>query len=285
MDNQTTTDFQIITLNCQGLRKREHRDMLFSWLQCCKVDVLCLQETHAISEQEFNNWLSSASSAGINPGGYKCVSSPGANRSCGVAILYHPQFDLIGWSRDQAGRFVRCELSCDEHHIQICNIYGPNQVRDRSIFFESLGTLIDPDTPTVLCGDFKTVVDAQRDQFGCNPSSPWAYSWSSSLANLVDSLDLQDAWRLQHPHAQEYTWHRPNGTQASRLEMFWLSAFLLPFIFQVDILPFFRSDHSYVYLKLKLPSAVHRGWGLWKLNVSHLTDIAFAQMVSDFWQS
>jgi len=278
-------DVHIITLNCQGLRNRDNRDTLFSWLQCCKVEVLCLQETHAISEQEFTSWLSSATDEGLNPGGYKCVSSPGTNRSCGVAILYHPKLELVGSSRDQDGRFVRCELSHEEHHFQICNIYGPNRAKEGTPFFESLGAFVEPDTPAVLCGDFNTVVDAQLDRFGCNPDSPWAYNWPHSLAELVDGLDLHDVWRLHHPNTREYTWRRANGAQASRLDMFWLSSFLLPFILRVEILPFFRSDHSYVYLQLRLPSMVHRGRGLWKFNVSHLNNDAFIQMVSNFWQA
>ena len=64
--------------------------------------------------------------------------------------------------------------------------------------------------------------------------------------------------------------------------MFWLSALLLPFILRVDILPFFRSDHAYVYLKLALPSSVHRARGLWKFNVTHLSHASLAQMVTDF---
>ena len=104
-------DFEVITLNCQGLRNSAHRDTLFSWLQCCHVDVLCLQDTHAISTQEFTAWLATASSDGLNKVGYKCVSPPGANCSAGVAILYHPEFDMISWSSDQSGRFVPVRIS------------------------------------------------------------------------------------------------------------------------------------------------------------------------------
>ena len=278
-------DFEVITLNCQGLQNSAHHDTLFSWLQCCHVDVLCLQETHAISMQEFMAWLATASSDGLNKVGYKCVSSPGANRSAGVAILYRPEFDMIGWSGDQSGRFVRCELAKADQHLQICNVYGPNQAKEGAAFFNSLPALIDPDTPTVLCGDFNTVVDAHLNRFGCNPLSSWAYNWPTSLASLVETLDLHDAWRLQHPTTKEYTWRCPNGTQGSRLDMFWLSAFLLTFILQVDILPFFRSNHAYVYLKLALPPSVHLGHGLWKFNVTHLSNDTFAHMVTNFWKS
>ena len=67
--------------------------------------------------------------------------------------------------------------------------------------------------------------------------------------------------------------------------MFWLSSFFLPFILQIQILPFFQSDHAYVYLKLALPCCVHCGRGIWKFNVSHLSDEAFTNMVTQFWQS
>ena len=94
-----------------------------------------------------------------------------------------------------------------------------------------------------------------------------------------------DVWRLHHPDANEYTWYRLNSRQASRLDMFWLCSFLLPFIMSVEILPFFRSDHRYVYLKLAIPNSVHRGPGLWKFNTSHLKDLSFILMVTCFWES
>jgi hypothetical protein len=97
------------------------------------------------------------------------------------------------------------------------------------------------------------------------------------------AYDLHDVWRINHPTEHCYTWRCPNGRQASRLDMFWLSAFFLTMVLRVDILPFFRSDHSYVYLELLLPSAISRGRGLWKLNCSHLTDQSFIDLVTDFW--
>ena len=62
--------------------------------------------------------------------------------------------------------------------------------------------------------------------------------------------------------------------------MFLFSSFL-----SVDNFPFFRSDHSYVYLKLSLPTSVHRGPGVWKLNSSHLEDLSYILLVTQFWKS
>lgn len=276
---------QLITLNCQGLRKLDNRDTLFSWLNCCTVNVVCLQETHSLSEREFSAWLSFATAHGQNKHNFRCLSSPGTNRSSGVALLYGPEVELVHSFRDNNGRFVGAEFSLHNYSFRVCTIYAPNSQADGVRFFESLYSVLDSITPTILCGDFNTVPDAIRDRRGCSPSSPWAYNWSPTLQRLVATFDLHDVWRLHHPHETSFTWHRPNGQQASRLDMYWLSAFFLGMVTAVDICPFFRSDHSCVFLELHLPSSVHRGRGPWKLNTNHLKDPVFIRLIREFWRS
>ena len=104
--------------------------------------------------------------------GYKCISSPGTILSCAVAILYNPSYDVVSCSRDQDGRLLCAEFSKDGNLIQLVNIYAPNTAKPASTFFESLYQVLDPDTPTVLCSDFNTVVDPIKDRFGCNSQSP-----------------------------------------------------------------------------------------------------------------
>ena len=272
----------LITLNCQGLRLDSNRSLLFSWLNCSHFHFICLQETHSISEAEFEAWVQDAIDQGVLRRQYKCISSPGTARSSGVAILYHPESSMSHCSRDSGGRLVCAEFLWGDIAFQLANIYGPNSKRDGDLFFESLYSVLDPDTPLILCGDFNTVVDPVLDRRGCNPSSPWAYNWPQSIAQLTSTFDLHDAWREKHPSAQQYTWHRPNGRQASRLDMFWLSAFFLVHILHSEILPFFRSDHSYVFLELSFPST-QRGRGLWKFNTTHLANAQFIQMIQEFW--
>ena len=100
----------------------------------------------------------------------------------------------------------------DGNLIQLVNIYAPNYAKPASAFFESY-QMLDPGTPTVLCGGFNTVVDPIKDRFGCNSKSRSAYNWSATLQHLILTYDLYDAWRKIHPNAQEYSWHRPNGSQ------------------------------------------------------------------------
>ena len=66
-----------LSLNCQGLRDVSKRSAFFSWLSCVKADVICLQETHSTSSDEFLSWVSSQSDSGNNPLTYNVVSSPG----------------------------------------------------------------------------------------------------------------------------------------------------------------------------------------------------------------
>ena len=128
---------------------------------------------------------------------------------------------MVSSVTDPMDRFVSAQFAVDDHYFTLCNVYGPNTSKDGAPFFESLYTVIVPSVPCILCGDFNTVADPNRDRRGCNVFlSPWAYNWSDTLSHLMHTYDLQDVWRLHHPDATAFTWHRPNSVQASHLDMF-----------------------------------------------------------------
>ena len=198
-----------ITLNCRVCAQLITEQRCFSGQIALKL-ILCAYRRLI----QFSSWLDHATSSGSNKFGYKCISSPGTILSCGVAILYNPSYDVVSCSRNQDGRLLCAEFSKDGNLIQLVNIYA-NTAKPESTFFESLYQVLDPDTPTVLCGDFNTVVDPIKDRFGSNSQSPSAYNWSVTLHHLMSTYDLHDARCTIHPNAQEYSWHRPNGRQAS----------------------------------------------------------------------
>ena len=274
----------MLTLNVQGLRTLAHRQTLMEWLNCFGPDFVCLQETHSISEDEFLSWFTNNINI-HNRFRYRSISSPGSVRSCGVAILYKTHFHLENCFRDTSGRLVVGTFKRQDSVFQIASLYGPNKKPAGQIFFESLFPALDPDIPLFLGGDFNTVVNANIDRLGCNPSSAWAYNWSATLKNLMDTFDLKDCWREKHPSAVEFTWKRANGQQASRIDMFWISDSLLRHVNTIDILPFFRSDHSYVFMEINILPQVSRGPGVWKFNTAHLSNEAFRSIVVNFWSS
>ena len=180
--------FSLITLNIQGLRALTNRQTLMSWLNCFAPDIVCLQETHSTSEEEFSQWFSVSNLDIENKNKYKCISSPGTVRSSGVAILYKPDFEVLSTSRDQAGRLVTIDFCHSGYSFQVVCVYAPNTKNPAQTFFESF-----------FCGDFNTTVNPHIDRFGCNPTSPWAYNWSLTLTDLMSSANLRDAWREIHP--------------------------------------------------------------------------------------
>ena len=254
-----------------------------SWLNCFKVDIVCLQETHSCSETEFDNWFSNNNVNINNKRKYKIISSPGTIRSSGVAILYNPKYRLVHSWRDTAGRLLTAEFNFGNLNFQIACLYGPNNRNDGQLFFESFYQALNPNLPVLLCGDFNTTPNPHLDRFGCNPTSPWAYNWLSTLNDLMNTYELGDAWRTKNPEAREFTWNRPNGSQGSRIDMIWVPMRYLGLISSVGIFPFFRSDHSYVYIKIDLPFNIDRGKGLWKFNTAHLKDESFCSEIVQFW--
>ncbi len=147
-----------------------------------------------------------------------------------MAILYLSEYNLSFCLRDKTGRLLCALFACDGLDFQLCNIYGPNRAKDGDLYIESLYAILDADLPIILCGDFNTVVDPYKDHRGCNPVSVWAYNWTRTLLHLTSAFNLQDVWRSNHPHASEFTWHRSNHNQTSLLDMFWLSACILPLL-------------------------------------------------------
>ena len=137
------TTMEIVTFNCQGLRSSDYRETLFSWLHCTNVDFLCLQETHSVSQREFSSWLHDAVEAKVLSKPYDCVSSPGANRSSGVAIVYKSHFELSTCATDQKGRFDCGHFSTETNSFQICTIHGPNTSKEGGPFFDSLYPVLD----------------------------------------------------------------------------------------------------------------------------------------------
>ena len=117
---------KIITINVQGLRGSESRNLLFQWLLCFESNILCVQETHATSIQEFSSWVEDYNARAPPHKKLCCESSPGSARSSGVAILYHPTFQVLNVRRDDTGHLVVVEFSGNNFDFQVMYPYAPN---------------------------------------------------------------------------------------------------------------------------------------------------------------
>ena len=75
-----------LSLNVCGIRDANKRMSLMQWFSHSRLDIFCLQETHAVSASESSAWFS--------PYGFLTVSAVGSARARGLAILYRPRLIL-----------------------------------------------------------------------------------------------------------------------------------------------------------------------------------------------
>lgn len=191
----------MISLNTNGLRDDDKRKGLLQWLHSLPspADVVCLQETHCLSEAACTSWFSSS--------GFSYVVSPGATRSCGCIVLFRPSLNLVhSWS-DNAGQYVQCEFTFQDSYFHVLCIYAPNRNPARDFFFNQLDTLVDPASLTILCGDFNTVLDRSLDRAGSSIDDTSRES-TLALTQLFDSCCVVDIWRCLHPSTSAFTWSR-----------------------------------------------------------------------------
>ena len=263
--------YTIGSLNCNGLRDSNKRKQLFAWLNEKPYDILFLQETHSITNDEVL-WM--------QEWGGNIIYAHGSSNSRGVAMLikYHVNITIEDVNR-QDGRLLVAKVTFASKQILLCNIYAPND--DNVPFFENVFAVLADTyyTDIIIGGDFNFIVmDIEKDKLG-----GLAKTHSKSCAYLkqkMSDMDLIDKWRIKDPDVKQFTWRRRNPTIHCRLDMFIISDSLAGCISKALIVPGFRSDHSLVHLKCTL-STVTRGPGYWKLNCSLLSDIDYVSQINN----
>ena len=270
--------FTLLTLNANGLRQADKRAGLVQWLRSLSfhVDIVCLQEVHCVSVLEGQSWFRYT--------GYSCAVSPGSNHSSGIMMLFRPHISLLHSWPGHSGRSLMVELKVSDTTFRVCSVYAPNRNPERDCFFIDVAALIDPAVPTLLCGDFNTVFDRAADRRGSCTFDTLRES-TANLVSLFSECSVVDVWRSLHPTDHCFTWTRPDGSLASRIDLIGCPSAWLPFVSSADILPCPFSDHSAVSLTWSLPGSISRGPGLWKLNCSVLDDPDYVDLISSFWLS
>ena len=265
----------IASLNVNGLRDVDKRRGVIQWLNSMPspADIICLQETHCLSEAECRFWFLSS--------GFTCLVSPGSARSCGCIVLFRPTVQLVRSWPDDSGRYLLVEFSFQGSCFRVLCVYAPNRNPARDLFFDDLVTLVDPAIPTVLCGDFNTVFDRSLDRAGSVVDDVSRES-TLSLTRLFDSCCVVDIWRCLHPTTAAFTWRRWDGSLSSRIDLFGCPYSWIASTEVCDILPCPFSDHCALFFRVVVPQAVLRGPGRWKLNISFLDDHDYVSLISAF---
>ena len=96
--------------------------------------------------------------------------------------------------------------------VQVCNIYAPNASSDKKVFFNTLCNYVCGSKPAILAGDFNCVPDSNLDRMGSSSSQ------TPELNTFVSMHKMLDVWRIRNPGVSDFTWHKPDGSDASRLD-------------------------------------------------------------------
>ena len=88
--------------NVNGLRDGDKRLGFLQWLSHLSPSVVCLQETHAVSNDDLLSWFSRF--------GYLCAGSFGTNHCRGVVVLHRSVLECWSVVSEFDGRFVLVEF-------------------------------------------------------------------------------------------------------------------------------------------------------------------------------
>ena len=196
--NEMAATLNLATLNVNGLHMSDKRGGVFCWLWSLpvSVDVVCLQETHCVSEEECRLWFSATR--------LLLLVSPGSRHACGCVVLYQPHLSLMRSWKDDDRRLAFCEFSFRGKVFRVLCLHAPNRNPARDEFLERVSDRVDPSVPTLVCGDFNTVFDRGLDRSRSDPLDSTRDS-SAALSCLFDDSCVFDAWRSLHPDVRAFT--------------------------------------------------------------------------------
>ena len=263
--------FHILSLNVRGIREKKKIINIFSWVRNYVPDksVIKLQETHSTKDLE-NSWLLQLQYENV------CYSHGESNA---VGVLIAPQNDLNVTIKqkvcDENGRFIDMKCIIQYSPLLVINLYNSNNEGEQVKILKRISEVIesidlDHSSAIIMGGDFNFINDINLDSDGDSPKPK--YSSISAVAQLQNSRDLIDIWRLRFPHTRRHNFRQPDPFVPRRLDYFLISDFLQDHTKHVDIIPAVNTDHSAIVLQLSNIEGPIRGPSHWKFNNSLVDD-------------
>ena len=265
----------LLSINANGWRDPVKRAAFIRWIHFSNLDICCVRESHTASDAELTSWFSASC--------YTTFGSHGSVKSAGVIVLFKRHYSLVTSARDDSGRLAVCTFDLNGRIFQVVSLYAPNRNPDRNSFLNSATDPLDLSLPTLLTGDFNSVLDPLLDHRGGSPS-PQRES-CAALSNLFSTSGCVDAWRSSHPNLHSYTWLNHDGSMASRIDTIACPADWFPSVSSCIHVPCPFSDHCAVSCSLSIPDSMPHGPGFWKLNTSIINDPSYVECISSFLAS
>ena len=160
------------------------------WLKEKHFDVCLLQETfltNDITKKIQTEWEGSIL--------FNC----GTHHSRGTAILFRNKHKFINLHNSDDSRIQLINVEINSQIMTIMNVYAPNNITERKCFFTKMQKWIDRyalnENNIIIGGDFN-YTESDLDRY--NQSNTKDAS-SVTYKNLINTKNLNDAWRKIHP--------------------------------------------------------------------------------------
>ena len=195
---------------------------IYNWLLEYKFDIILLQETHFIQkyEEKYNfDWKGNS---------FHAFSDSVHSR--GVSILIKNGLDLkiLNVNKSNDGRKIIMNIVLNDRTFTIVNVYAPNDTQNRIDFFKRLNSFIRKHNPCeniILSGDFNCHLGTCNEQ-----DKSIRY-----LNDIINQLDLVDAWKLKHPTLTGFTWCNATNTPTSRIDFIFVSNNLSYMLHKINV--------------------------------------------------
>ena len=254
-----------MSANVRGLRDNRKRKEMFTYIKKQGVDFAFLQEVHSSSADEHiwkNEW------------GNCIIFSHGETDARGTCILINPKVKAVIVcliSNFDDGRCNIVDVEIKDNMYTLINIYAPNEDKPEFFMkvFDKASEHANPDK--IIAGDFNLVLDEKLDSFNRKQNNVKS---AKLVRTYNDEMQMIDIFRFKNPDTFRFTYYRkkPNDMYA-RLDNMLINYALVNQVEKCEILPGYKSDHSYVVTDFKPYNKNSRGPGYWKLNVSILHEL------------
>lgn len=251
-----------ISVNVRGLNTDEKRKKIYSWLYEKKIDIALLQETHFVQKYECKY------NTGWKGKTFHAYSDSVFSR--GVTILFRENLDIkvMNFKKSLDGRKMLLNVDINGEIFSIINVYAPNILNNRHIFFTKLKSFIEKNCLNdniILCGDFNCQINDTSDKS------------LHVLKNIMNKFNLIDFWKSEFPELNGLTWCDAENNPKSRIDYVLLNeniyrkfgGLIIRKIPGTHSKGNRMSDHRFLKFHLNL-SCEKRGPGYWKLNVSNI---------------
>ena len=153
---ETNRELKVLSLNVRGLNNSNKRYSAFNWVESGQYNVCLLQETfctRSAGGQFQNGWS-----------GEVCNSFSNSPHSRGVCIMLSKNFsyNVLSKHSDANGRLILLNLEVNDKEFTIVNVYAPNVISERIIFFKQVSKFINQHAVNksglIIGGDYNCVL-------------------------------------------------------------------------------------------------------------------------------